>query len=63
MTGAVKVRSEEAVLFNYWLVVLKLLEAKIPYEFIVGAREAEITMIMAVDSAIIERKNQVMARA
>ena len=63
MTGAGKVRSEEAVLFNYWLVVLKLLEAKIPYEFIVGASEAEITMIMAVDSAIIERKNQVMARA
>ena len=63
MTGAVKVRSEEAVLFNYWLVVLKLLEAKIPYEFIVAASEAEITMIMAVDSAIIERKNQVMARA
>ena len=63
MTGAVKVRSEEAVLYNYWLVVLKLLEAKIPYEFIVAASEAEITMIMAVDSAIIERKNQVMARA
>ena len=63
MTGAVKVRSEEAVLFNYWLVVLRLLEVKLPYEFIMNASEAEVTVILAVDAATTERKNQAMARA
>lgn len=63
MSGAVKVRSEEAVLFNYWLVVLRLLEAKIPYEFIMNASEGEIAMVLAVESAITEKKNQAMARA
>jgi len=60
MTGAVKVRTEEAVLFNYWLVVLRLLEANIPYDFIVGASESEITMVLAVESAVTQRKNQSM---
>ena len=63
MSGAVKVRSEEAVLFNYWLVVVRLLEAKIPYEFIMNASEGEIAMVLAVESAITEKKNQAMARA
>jgi len=58
MTGAVKVRSEEAILFNYWLVVLRLLEANIPYDFIVGASESEIAMILAVEAAVTQRKNQ-----
>jgi len=62
MMGAVKVRSEEAVLFNYWLVVLRLLEAKIPYEFIMNASEGEITMVLAVEAAVTERKNQALAR-
>jgi hypothetical protein len=63
MSGAVKVRSEEAILFNYWLIVLRLLEAKIPYDFITNASEAEITIVLAVEAAITERKNQAMARA
>jgi len=62
MMGAVKVRSEEAVLFNYWLIVLRLLEAKIPYEFIMNASEGEVTMVLAVESAITEKKNLAMAR-
>ena len=63
MTGTVKVRSEEAVLFNYWLVVLRLLEAKLPYEFIMNASEGEVAMVLAIEGAITEKKNQAMARA
>lgn len=58
MSGAVRVRSEEAILFNYWLVVLRLLEAKIPWEFIMEASETELTMVLAVEAAITQRKNQ-----
>jgi len=60
MTGAVKVRTEEAILFNYWLVVLRLLEARIPFDFIMGASESEIAMVLAVEAAITQRKNQAM---
>lgn len=60
MTGAVKVRSEEAILFNYWLIVLRLLEARMPYDFIMNASESEITMVLAVEAAVTQRKNQAM---
>ena len=60
MTGAVKVRSEEAILFNYWLIVLRLLEARMPYDFIMNASESEITMVLAGEAAVTQRKNQAM---
>ena len=60
MTGAVKVRSEEAILFNYWLIVLRLLEARMPYDFIMNASESDITMVLAVEAAVTQRKNQAM---
>jgi len=61
MTGAVQVRSEEAILFNYWIIVLRLLEARIPFDFITSASESEVALILAVEAAITQRKNQAMA--
>ena len=61
MSGAVRVRSEEAILFNYWLVVLRLLEAKIQWEFIMEGSESDLTMVLAVEAAITQRKNQQQA--
>ena len=60
MTGAIRVNNEESILFNYWMVVLRLLEARLPWEFIMEASESEITMVLAVEAAITQKKNQSM---
>ena len=62
MSGAIKVRNEESILFNYWLIVLRLLEARLPWEFIMEASESEITMVLAVEAAITQKKNQATMR-
>ena len=60
MSGATKVNNEESILFNYWMIVLRLLEARLPWEFIMEASESEITMVLAVEAALTQKKNQAM---
>ena len=60
MTGASRVNNEESILFNYWMIVLRLLEARLPWEFIMEASESEITMVLAVEAALTQKKNQAM---
>ena len=47
----------EAFLFNYWLVILKMLKVGLPWVFLMEISEAQLYMILGVQTAI-EQKEQ-----
>ena len=51
------VNAHEAFLFNYWLLVLKMLKIGLPWDFLMEISEAQLYMILGVQNAI-EQKEQ-----
>tara|TARA_R110000824_G_scaffold59762_3_gene160229 strand:- start:14038 stop:14259 length:222 start_codon:yes stop_codon:yes gene_type:complete len=52
------VRNDEAFQFNYWLIILKLLKLGIPWDFIENSSEAQIHMMLGVESAMAQKENE-----
>lgn len=52
------VRNDEAFQFNYWLIILKLLKLGIPWDFIENSSEAQIYMMLGVESAMAQKENE-----
>ena len=52
------VKWEEACLYNYWLITLKLLKLGIPWEFIASLEESQLYMILGVEGALAQKEQE-----
>ena len=59
---AENVSTEEALLFNYWSVVLQFLKMGISWEAIIKLTDMEVTVIMGVQMAYNQKENEEQAR-
>lgn len=53
----------ESLVFQYWFVVLRLLDIGIPFDKIESFTEKEITMILGVQMAFDQRQAELQAQA
>ena len=53
---------QESLVFNYWLVVVQLLDMGIPYSLVEELSEKEINIIVGIKSAIRQRENDEQER-
>ena len=56
------VSTEEALLFNYWSVVLQFLKMGISWEAIIKLTDMEVTVIMGVQMAYNQKENEEQIR-
>ena len=59
---AENVSTEEALLFNYWSVVLQFLKMGISWEAIIKLTDMEVTVIMGVQMAYNQKENEEQIR-
>ena len=52
----------ESIIFNYWTIVLHLLKLGIPWEAITNFSDAEINIVLGVESAYQQKENDDQAR-
>jgi hypothetical protein len=52
------VHVHEAFLFNYWLLILKMLKIGLPWDFLMEISEAQLYMILGVQTAIEQKENE-----
>ena len=62
MRGVANLSREESVIYNYWVIVVYLLRAGIPYDVINRMPEADLAMILATFTAVDQREAQQEAR-
>jgi len=48
----------EAFIFNYWLLILKLLKVGLPWDFLMEISEAQLYMILGVTTAIEQKESE-----
>ena len=58
-----EVSVEESLVFQYWFVVLRLLELGFPLDRIETFTENEVTMILGVQMALDQRHSELQAQA
>jgi hypothetical protein len=58
-----RVSIEEAIIYNHWLVILKLLELGIPWDAIHNLEESEIAVILGLHLATEQRREDQEAAA
>lgn len=58
-----KVSLEEGLIFNYWALVLRLLELNFPWDAIHNLQLEEIAVILGVDAAYKQRQAEADAAA
>lgn len=58
-----KVSLEEGLIFNYWSIILKLLDLGVPWEAIHNLQVDEIAVIIGVDAAYKQRQAEADAAA
>lgn len=58
-----KVSLEEGLIFNYWALILKLLELNIPWDAIHNLQLTEMAVILGVDAAYKQRQAEADAMA
>ena len=52
------VQPHEAFIFNYWLLILKLLKVGLPWDFLMEISEAQLYMILGVQTAVEQKENE-----
>jgi len=62
LRGVANLSREEGVIYNYWVIVVYLLRAGIPYDVINRMPEADLAMILATFTAVDQREAQQEAR-
>lgn len=50
------VRPEEAYIYNYWLITLRLLKIGLPWDYIASIHENELMMILGVQLALEQKE-------
>ena len=58
-----KASIEEAMTFNYWLIILKLLELGLPWDAIHSMDETEISVVLGIHLATEQRREEQEAAA
>ena len=58
-----RVSIDEAIVFNHWLVILKLLELGIPWDAIHNMEHSEIAMVLGLHLATEQRREEQEAAA
>ena len=58
-----KVSLEEGLIFNYWALILKLLELNIPWDAVHNLQLTEMVVILGVDAAYKQRQSEMEATA
>ena len=54
----VQTSAEESLIYNYWTIILRLLQEGIPWEFIHTLSESELFMILGILGAISQKEQE-----